>query len=140
MSYFITQFLVSFLIIHLDSDLILIEIFTFLLISLIIGVLIYSLGKLLEILLTSSIGSYSIIRGCGLMLGGFPDEEYVSALLKYREMYQLKMLFIEESIFYTIFLILIFAISICIQFYTFEDEKKDDKRYEKRRSKKSTRN
>jgi len=113
---------------------------TFFILAIIFGIIIYFFGKLLEILLTSTIGSYSIIRGCGLLIGGFPDEEYVSVLLKYREIYQLKMLFLNESIFYTIFLILLFSVSILIQFYTFEEEKKEEKAGERRKSRMAPRN
>lgn len=114
-------------------DFTLLFIITYIILSLILGIIIYFLRKLIEILLTSSIGCYTLVRGVSLLLGGFPDEEFVSMLLKYKEMNQLKQLFVNESVFYTIFLFVLFITSIIIQWNTFEEPKKEENTIKKSR-------
>jgi hypothetical protein len=112
-------------------------ILTLISIYIILGILIYFLKGLLQILSTSFFGSYAIIRGLGMIKGGFPEEEYLSGLIKYKEIYQLKKILLHESLFYTIALLVIMIISIIIQLNTYNDENKEVERSKtKRRDKK----
>lgn len=50
--------------------------------------------KFVLILSTSFIGAYSLIRGLGLMIGGFPSEAMVMDLIEKKEWEQLKLVFL----------------------------------------------
>jgi len=128
-AYLISQILFGIIIIHCDIEPHTLFVLTLISIYVIFGILVYFLKGLLQILTTSTIGSYSIIRGFGFIIGNFPEEGYISTLIRYREIYQLKRIILHECIFYSIASILILMISIIIQFNTYkEDETKDDKR------------
>lgn len=90
----------------------------------IIGIIIFSDNsfRFLKIFTTSLMGTYSIIRGFGLIFGGFPDEEFISGLIKYKEIPQLRRLLLNESIAYTISLAVLLVLSVIIQFITIEEE------------------
>jgi hypothetical protein len=126
--YLIAKVLFTILLLHIEIEPGVLMILTLILIYIILGILVYFLKGLLQILSTSFFGSYAIIRGISLIKGGFPEDEYISGLIKYKEIYQLKKILLHESLFYTILLVIILTISIIIQFYTYIDESNEIKR------------
>lgn len=101
----------------------------------ILGLILYVLDRVLEISLTSLIGTYLMVRGFSFFFGGYPDEEYLSTLFYYNELGQLKRVLMGDAYKYTIAMTIVFGISIFIQFFTFikEDIPKDDSKNKKQK-------
>jgi len=88
----------------------------------ILGVLMYLFNRLLEILLTSLIGSYLLVRGISFFLKGFPDEEQLSYLYHYKELNQIKRIFTGPAFKFFIAIAVYMIISFIIQTFTFTKE------------------
>lgn len=88
----------------------------------IIGVLLYLFNRLLEILLTSFMGSYLLVRGISFFLTGFPDEEHLSYLFYYKELNQLKRILSGPAFKFFIGMVVYMIISFIIQTFTFQKE------------------
>lgn len=95
----------------------------------VLGLLIYLINRILEILLTSMIGSYMLIRGISFFLGGFPDEEQLSYLFYYKELNQVKRIITGTAFKFFIGIAVYMIFSIIVQSFTFtkEEEPKSQK-------------
>jgi hypothetical protein len=95
----------------------------------VLGLLIYLFNRILEILLTSMIGSYMLIRGISFFLSGFPDEEQLSYLIYYKELNQVKRIITGTAFKFFIGIAVYMIVSIIVQTFTFtkEEESKSQK-------------
>jgi len=120
LSYLIAQFLLRIFVLHFSTDPVILFflLWIFVMISLIL--ILYLVKRIFEILLTSTIGSYIFIRGFSFIFGGFPEEEYLSNLIYYKEFFQLDRIITGTAIRYFLAIAVTFIISVLIQlFYTF---------------------
>jgi len=75
----------------------------------------YIIEGLIIIVATSLIGSYLAIRGISIVLGGFPDESYLSKLLVYKEFNQVARIFGGPAFIYLISICLLFILGLISQ-------------------------
>jgi hypothetical protein len=87
------------------------------------------IGKHIISLCTSMVGAYLIVRAAGVHFDNYPDEIYVSNLIKNREHNQLKRKFSKIVIYYFIAMLLVCLIGTIIQgsFNKEEPKKKEEK-------------
>lgn len=79
---------------------------------------------------TSLIGAYCAVRGISIVLGGFPDEKYLSLLLKHKEFNQIHRIFAGPGFVYLSSITMLFILGVLFQskiiFDSPEHEKKEE--------------
>jgi len=75
----------------------------------------FIIESLIIVIATSLIGSYLAVRGLSIVLGGFPDETYLSKLLTYKEFNQVARIFGGPAFIYLIMICLLFIIGLICQ-------------------------
>ena len=66
-------------------------------------------------LVTSLLGAYCAVRGISIVLGGFPDERYLSALLTHKEFNQVSRIFAGPAFVYLTSMTMMFVFGVLFQ-------------------------
>jgi len=83
----------------------------------------------ITIMVTSAVGSFFLVRGISIFLGGFPDESFILMLVQHNEYQQVGYLFGSGIYGYILGMVIAFVVGIIVQCYT-KTEKVEEKKEE----------
>lgn len=114
-AYFITNMAYNVLIKFIDMDPNSLYLIIFLICIILVLFLSHTIEKIIIIIATSLIGSFSTIRGLSLCVGGFPDETILSKLIEHREFNQVSRLFGGKAYVYLVAMFILFFVGVAFQ-------------------------